>query len=365
MTLGGGLDVKVHHHLAIRVIQAEYLMTKFENLTTGTAATQNDMRLSAGIVFRFGGNPAPPLPPPSPLAYACTVNPPSVFQGDTIAVSGTALNLNPAKTATYTWSVDGGTVSGTSNTASITTKNLVAGAYTLKGHVSEGDRPGENADCTAAYVVKSIEPPTVSCTANPVNLISGASSTITAVAISPQNRPLTYSYNSTSGSVSGIGSTATLSTTGAPIGSITVTCKVVDDTGLTASGTTAVTVAAPVAAPKPLTSELCAIHFDRDARRPVRVDNEGKACLDEIALNLQSNSNAQLAIVGNAAGQETGGNQLATKRAVNTKAYLVSGKGIDPSRIAVYTGSQDGKIVSATLIPAGATFDSTGDTPVR
>jgi hypothetical protein len=365
MTIGGGLDVKVHHHLAIRIIQAEYLMTRFENLTTGTAATQNDMRLSSGIVFRFGGNPAPPIPPPSPVTYACTVNPSSVFQGDTLAVSGTALNLDSAKTATYTWSVDGGTVSGTSNTASINTKNLVAGAYTVKGHVSEGDRPGENADCTASYVVKAIEPPTVSCIANPYNVISGASSTITATGISPENRPLTYSYNSTSGSVSGIGSTVTLSTAGAPVGSIAVTCNVVDDMGRTASGTTAVTVAAPVAAPKPLTSELCAIHFDRDVRRPDRVDNEGKACLDQIALNLQSNSDAQLAIVGNTAGQETGGNKLATKRAVNTKAYLVSGKGIDPNRIAVYTGSQDGKIVSTTLIPAGATFDATGDTPAR
>jgi opacity protein-like surface antigen len=365
MTAGGGLDVKVHHHLAIRIIQAEYLMTNFEDLTTGKSATQNDMRLSSGIVFRFGGNPAPRIPPPSPLTYACTVNPSSVFQGDTIAVSGTAVNLDSAKAATYTWHVDGGTVTGTSSTASIDTRNLVAGAYTVKGHVSEGERPSENADCTAPYVVKSIEPPTVSCTANPINVISGESSTITATGISPENRPLTYSYSSTLGSISGIGSTATLSTAGAPVGSIAVTCNVTDDKGLTASATTAVTVAAPVAASKPLTSELCAVHFDRDNRRPDRVDNEGKACLDEIALNLQRNSDAQLAIVGNTASHEIGGNKLATQRAVNTKAYLVSEKGIDPARIAVYTGSQDGKIVSATLIPAGAAFDNTGDTPVR
>jgi opacity protein-like surface antigen len=364
MTAGGGLDVKVHHHLAIRIIQAEYLMTNFEDRTTGKSATQNDMRLSSGIVFRFGGNPAPPMPAPSPLTYACTVNPSSVFQGDTIAVSGTAANLDPTKTVTYTWSADGGTVTGTSSTARIDTGNLVSGAYTVKGHISEGERPGENADCTAPYVVKSIEPPTVSCTANPINVFSGESSTITAAGISPENRPLTYSYSSTSGSISGTGSAATLSTAGAPVGSITVTCNVVDDKGLTASGTTAVTVAAPVAAPKPLTSELCAIHFDRDVRRPNRVDNESKACLDEIALNLQRNSDAQLAIVGNTAGQEIGGNKLATQRAVNTKAYLVSEKGIDPARIAVYTGSQDGKIVSTTLIPTGATFDGTGDTPV-
>src|ERR1035441_6528073 len=358
-TAGGGLDVRVHHRLAIRIIQAEYVMTRFENLTTGSSAAQNDMRLSSGIVFRFGGNGVP-LPPPSPLSYSCSVNPPSVFPGDGIAVSGTALNLNPAKTAVYTWSVDGGTVSGTLSTAKIDTTNIAPGAYTLKGHVSEGDKPGENADCTAPYTVRAIEPPTVSCTANPANVFSGESSTITATGVSPQNRPLTYSYSSTSGSVGGNGSTATLSTAGAPVGSITVTCNAVDDKGLTASGTTAVTVAAPVAAPKPLTSELCAIHFDRDVRRPNRVDNEGKACLDEIALNLQRNSDAQLAIVGNTAGQEIGGHKLATQRAVNTKAYLVSEKGIDPARITVYTGSQDGKIVSTTLIPAGATFDSTG-----
>ena len=50
---------------------------------------------------------------------------------------------------------------------------------------------------------------------------------------------------------------------------------------------------------------------------------------------------------------------------MNTKAYLVGEKGIDSSRITVYTGSQDGKIVSTTLIPADATFDPGGDTAVQ
>jgi outer membrane protein OmpA-like peptidoglycan-associated protein len=114
-----------------------------------------------------------------------------------------------------------------------------------------------------------------------------------------------------------------------------------------------------------MTSDLCSIHFDRDISRPTRLDNEGKACLDEIALNLQSNANAQLAIVGNAGSGEKGGSKIATQRAANTKAYLVGEKGIDSSRIIVYTGSQDGKIVTTTLIPQGATFDSKGDSPVE
>jgi opacity protein-like surface antigen len=364
MTAGGGLDIRVHRHLAIRVIQAEYLMTRFENLTTGATTAQNDMRLSSGIVFRFGGNPAPRLPELGRLSYSCSVNPSwSVFPGDAIAVSGTA--LNPDKTAVYTWSVDGGVMTNGSSTATIDTTNLAAGSYTLKGHVSEGAKPDENADCAAPYAVKTIEPPTVGCLANPSSVLSGDPSTITATGVSPQNWPLTYSYSSTSGSVSGSGPTATLSTVGAVLGQAIVTCNVADDKGEKASATTSVMIAAPAAAPLPAISELCSIHFERDARRPSRVDNEAKACLDQIALTLQQSSDAKLAVIGNVSSTEKGGSKLASQRAVNTKAYLVSEKGIDSSRIAVYTGLQDGKTASTILIPAGASFDSAGDTPVN
>jgi hypothetical protein len=46
--VGGGLDVKVKANLAIRVVQADYLMTRFSN------ARQDNIRLSAGIIFYFG-----------------------------------------------------------------------------------------------------------------------------------------------------------------------------------------------------------------------------------------------------------------------------------------------------------------------
>ncbi len=166
LTAGGGLDIKISHHIALRVVQAEYLMTRFENRNTASNSIQNDIRLSSGLVFRFGGNSAraPELPP---LAYSCSANPSAVFQGEPIAVSGTAVNLNPEKTAAYTWSADGGTVIGDSSTGKIDTTTVAPGSYTLKGHVSEGDRPGENADCSAPYMVKALEPPSVSCLATP------------------------------------------------------------------------------------------------------------------------------------------------------------------------------------------------------
>jgi opacity protein-like surface antigen len=48
MALGGGLDARVAQHVAIRIIQAEYLMLRDSGTTLNTA------RISAGVVFRFG-----------------------------------------------------------------------------------------------------------------------------------------------------------------------------------------------------------------------------------------------------------------------------------------------------------------------
>jgi opacity protein-like surface antigen len=49
MALGGGADYKWKPSVAIRFIQADYLYTR----SNGTS--ENDFRLQAGIVFRFGG----------------------------------------------------------------------------------------------------------------------------------------------------------------------------------------------------------------------------------------------------------------------------------------------------------------------
>jgi len=364
LTAGGGVDIRINHHLSFRAIQAEYMMTRFENLSTGQNASQSDMRLSTGVVLRFGGHPPLQLPA-SVLTYSCSVSPAAVFPGERAAVTGAAVELNPAKTAVYTWSVDGGTVTGTGNSAAIDTAGIAPGSYTVKGHVSEGAKPSENADCTAVYAVRGFEPPTVSCSANPASVLPGDSSTITAIGVSPQSLPLTYSYSSTSGVVSGNGTTATLATAGVAPGTITVSCNVADSKGQMASATTSVSVVSAALAAAPTTSELCAIQFERDARRPARVDNEAKACLDGIALTLQRTSDAKIALVGNASQGEKGGGKLAAQRAVNTKAYLVGEKGIDSSRIVVYSGAQNAKTVTTTLIPAGATLDTGAYMPVH
>jgi len=52
MTIGGGVDYRLSHRLAIRPLQVDYLMTRFSEVTSD-AQTQNNLRVSTGIVFRF------------------------------------------------------------------------------------------------------------------------------------------------------------------------------------------------------------------------------------------------------------------------------------------------------------------------
>jgi len=141
---------------------------------------------------------------------------------------------------------------------------LAPGNYSVTGHVSEGQKVGQFADCTANFTVKQYDPPTLSCSASPTTVQPGGTATITSQGVSPQNRPLTYSYSASAGQISGSGNTATLSTTGAPAGTITVTCTVQDDKGQTATSTTSVSVEAPPPPPAPKTKTLCSINFDRD-----------------------------------------------------------------------------------------------------
>jgi len=378
LTLGGGLDYNtpwLHRRLAIRLFQADYsyMHADFGPTGYGGRANINAATLSGGLVFHVGSI-APPLPP----TIACSASPASVFPGDPVTVTATASGLNPKQNAIYTWSGDG--VTGNGTTATVATGALAPGNYTVKCGVKEGKpgkeglKPWENADSTATYTVKEFEPPTISCSASPTTIKPGDTATITATGVSPQNRPLTYTYSAQSGTISGTGTTATFNSTGAPTGSVDITCNVADDKGHSATSTTAVTIVAPPPPPQPHAQALCSISFETDKKRPTRVDNEAKACLDEVALSLQQQADAKAVLVGESNAKEKASTEKqekyaakhkhavvvdsAAQRAVNTKAYLVGEKGIDASRISVATGTEDSQKVEDYLVPAGATFGS-------
>ena len=50
MIAGGGFDVRIARHVAIRPIEADYLLTRLPN---GVNGAQNNLRLSAGLVLRI------------------------------------------------------------------------------------------------------------------------------------------------------------------------------------------------------------------------------------------------------------------------------------------------------------------------
>jgi hypothetical protein len=323
-----------------------------------------------------------------PITLSASAAPPAVFPGESVTVTAAAGSVSTKKnnSVVYSWSGQG--VTGNGTTATVATDSLTPGSYTVKAEVKEGKKgkeglkPGQTADATANFSVKEFEPPTISCSASPTTIKPGDSATITATGVSPQNRPLTYSYSAASGSVNGSGTTATFNSTGAPTGSVEITCNVADDKSHTASSNTSVTIVAPPPPPQPHAQALCAISFETDHARPTRVDNEAKACLDEVALSLQQQADAKAVLVGQSDAKEKARTDreqkyaakhrhakvedAAAQRAVNAKDYLVTEKGIDASRISVATSTDDGQKVADYLVPAGANFsaDVQGTNPV-
>jgi CRISPR/Cas system CMR subunit Cmr4 (Cas7 group RAMP superfamily) len=164
-----------------------------------------------------------------------------------------------------------------------------------------------------------------------------------------------------------------------------ITCKVSDDKGQTATATANLTILPPYVKPIPHTRALCSISFDNDKKRPTRVDNEAKACLDEVTLALKNDPAATAVVVGEASAKEKAATakqqkaalknkhvvvtDAAAERAVNTKDYLVTEtqSGIDKTRISTQTGTADAQAVENYLVPSEATFasDVQGTTPVN
>jgi outer membrane protein OmpA-like peptidoglycan-associated protein/opacity protein-like surface antigen len=254
MALGGGLDVNVHRHIAIRLVQAEYLLTRFRDPSSpaGTSGTRNDVRLSAGIVFRFG----PTGPSPVPPSAACSVEPTEVFAGESVTATASESNFNPKRVVTYSWNGTGVRVAGSGSSTQIDTTGLQPGSYGATANLSDGSKNGV-ASCSAKFIVRQPRPPVISCSSNPPRVHTGGTSTIASIARSPDGRSLSYSYASSAGDISGNNATATLNARNAQPGAITVTCNVSDDRNppLTASSTTIVTVEAPPA-PAPEIAQL-------------------------------------------------------------------------------------------------------------
>jgi hypothetical protein len=124
--------------------------------------------------------------------------------------------------------------------------------------------------------------------------------------------------------------------------------------------------------------QICSMIFDKDLKRPARVEDSALPCLEEAAKRLKAEPDRKLVLVGLAdwdkdheaqanghmrekedtTGYDVRLEDLAAYRAINTKAYLTRFYRIDPSRIVPTTNEPaPGQTVTVYLVPGSADYN--------
>ncbi len=337
LLVGGGLDINLSRHVALRLIRADYVVSNYRFAPPTVASTEiRGLRAQTGLVFMFGGG----APPVSPTA-SCSLQPTEVFAGEQVSATASGANFSPKRAVKYDWNGTGVKVAGSGDTVLIETAGLPPGSYGVTANLSDGSKNG-SASCSARFSVKETHPPVIACSADPSSVQTGGTSTINSRASSPDGRRLTYSYSASAGDISGSGPTATLNTRDAVPGQITVTCNVNDDRNppLTASSTTTVSVEAPPpAAPAPEIKQLEAklsihsIYFPTarpSAEHPEGglLDSQGQILLalaEDFKNYLKYVPDAHLILSGHAdpRGSEEYNKKLTDRRVERVKTFLV------------------------------------------
>jgi outer membrane protein OmpA-like peptidoglycan-associated protein len=337
---GGGLDLNMGRHVALRLIRADYVFSNHQYGSSSTVPATNvrGARLQSGIVFMFGGGPVRP-----PFAASCSVNPIEVMPGDPAIATVSASNFNPHDTLSYVWSINHGQIAGTGETASINTSGLTAGSYAVTARITDLKMgKGSEASCMTQLAIK--EPPrnlpTISCSANPATVQSGTPSKISCPCTSRDNIAVTVSnWTTSAGNVhSGSPGTTTLTTSGVPPGGITVSATCTDSRGLSATATANVMAENPPAiSPEVAQLEsrlaLHSVYFPTD-RPTIANPNHGLtvsqqkillSLADYFIKYLQTKPDAHLTLEGHAdpRGSVDYNQALSERRVENTKLFLL------------------------------------------
>jgi outer membrane protein OmpA-like peptidoglycan-associated protein/opacity protein-like surface antigen len=193
-----------------------------------------------------------------------------------------------------------------------------------------GGGPHEEVSAAPVEAPPPNQPPTVSCTADRPQVLPGETVRITATASDPEGGPVTYAWSTTAGAVAGTDAATTLDFTGAtPPASATVTVRVTDDHGNSATCDATVALMEPV---KPAEAVSCtAGNFPRNLSRLSNVD---KACLDDVAQKLSSDPRAHVVVIGHSDSHETT-KGVDQKRAEAVRDYLVKERSIDLARVTI------------------------------
>jgi len=124
--------------------------------------------------------------------------------------------------------------------------------------------------------------------------------------------------------------------------------------------------------------KVCAISFDKDTKRPARVEDSALSCLEDVAKRLKNNPAVKLVLVASSdptadhaaksngdmrdiedtTGYDLRYEDIAMYRSINTKGYLTRWYRIDPARILPTTDEyHHNQQVSLYLVPGDADFN--------
>ena len=303
--------------------------------------------------FSIGTRRRCPLPPAPTCVLATSA--PTVNKGERLSLTTTP--TTPGYEASvvsyeYRWVVTDAqgrpvTVSGSGAAVEVPTGSLACGRYsvttTVTATVPAVDCPSDcvttgQTTCTASFEITEPPCPTVTCDirASATSVEANQRVTFSATASGADNPSFTWS--TTGGTLSSTtGSEVTLDTTGASAGTITVSVNVstsrtrCDQPCPGGSCSTSVTVTqVPIQPIPPPLSPCGPIFFPFNS---ARINNEHKACLDEIALRMQQDPRSSLVVDGHRDSSERVG--ISLTRANNARDYLVNEKGVDTARVTV------------------------------
>jgi len=335
MTLGGGLDIRLSKHVALRPIGLDWYVTNFNH------NYQDNLRYTAGFNFMFGGEKAAPPPamrscpdgtqvpadaacPKMDFTVSLNAQPTEVCPGENVRVTATANGVQPNQVA-YAWSVNGSQVS-TSPVLDFSTANRDAGTYTVTVAANAGNDFNPTSASTT-FTIREYHPPMGTVTANPSVLNAGDKSALSSSfqgqcggQISPAQ------YSASEGTVQGdqFDCTGVNFDPNSPTEqrkTITITAKASDNKNVG----TATTTLECVKGASPAAVRLPDVLFSDDN---ARVNNCGKRILlEQLKAYVERDPTGQVVIVGNTSPNERVAG-LAEKRAMNAAAVITAGTGV-------------------------------------
>ncbi len=225
---------------------------------------------------------------------------------------------------TYSWTVNGQPQAASGTTFLFGSEGRQPGDYNVAVTVNTGKYTA-SASSTVTVRELPIPPPTIVCQTPTTDIESGNTATLTVQATAERATP-TVTWTASGGTVTGNNQSATFNSAGLSAGTYTVTATVDNGRGGRASCTMTVNVSQRINVPGFLETKF-------------RVNNEAKAILDNVAVQMKNDPRLRATVVGFTDGyrREQRVKDLGVKRAQAVVDYLVS-KGIEASRLTATSG---------------------------